>query len=223
MCRAAVVLCQDQQTGTASRGVIVKLYNFAAPNPHKVRIYAAEKGIALELVDVDVMNHGLRTPQMLAKNPLAVVPFLELDDGTVIRESLVIIEYLEELNPAPPMLGRSPLERARIRELDRLAELGLMIELAHYCHHVSPFFADKGPQSPEGAKMALNCYRKNLSIMDKEIGSRAFVAGDAPSVADCTLYATLGFGDYVGLKDADEFPNITRWRKAFAERPSASA
>ncbi len=201
----------------------MKLYNFAAPNPQKVRIYAAEKGIALDLVDVDVMNHGLRTPEMLAKNPLAVVPFLELDDGTIIRESLVIIEYLEELNPQPPMLGRTPLERARIRELDRLAELGLMLELANYCHHVSPFFADKGPQAPEGAAMARNIYRKNLSIMDMEIGGKAFVAGDAPSVADCTLFATLGFGDYVGVKDADEFQNIARWRKAFAQRPSASA
>ena len=70
----------------------MKLYNFAAPNPQKVRIYAAEKGIPLELVEVDVISRQLRTPAMLAKNPLAVVPFLELDDGTVIRESLVIIE-----------------------------------------------------------------------------------------------------------------------------------
>ncbi|MEN3976787.1 glutathione S-transferase family protein [Emcibacter sp. SYSU 3D8] len=201
----------------------MKLYNFAAPNPQKVRIYAAEKGIALELVQVDVMNHQLRTPEMLAKNPLAVVPFLELDDGTVIRESLVIIEYLEELYPEPPMLGSTALERARIRELDRLAEFGLMVELANYVHHVSPFFADKGPQSPDAAKMAVNCYRKNLGVMDREIGGKPFVAGDRPSVADCTLYAILDFGDYVGLKDADEFPNVVRWRKTFATRPSASA
>lgn len=201
----------------------MKLYNFAAPNPQKVRIYAAEKGIPLELVEVDVISRQLRTPAMLAKNPLAVVPFLELDDGTVIRESLVIIEYLEELYPRPPMLGRSPLERARIREIDRLAELGLMVELAHYAHNISPFFADKGPQSPDAAKMAVNCYRKNLGIMDREIGGKPFVAGDTPSVADCTLYATIGFGDYVGLKDADDFPNIVRWRTAFSQRPSASA
>jgi glutathione S-transferase len=201
----------------------MKLYNFAAPNPQKVRIYAAEKGISLELVDVDVMGGGLRTPEMLAKNPLAVVPFLELDDGTVIRESLAIIEYLEELNPEPPMLGTTPLERARVREMDRLAELGLMGELGNYVHHVSPFFADKGPQAPEAAKMAHNCYRKKLAIMDQEIGAKPFVAGDRPSVADCTLFSTLAFGDYIRLKDADEFPNIRRWRTAFAERPSASA
>jgi glutathione S-transferase len=201
----------------------MKMYDFPAPNPQKVRIYAAEKGIPIDYVRVDVMGHQLRTPEMLAKNPLAVVPFLELDDGTVIRESLAIIEYLEELHPEPPMLGRSPLERARVRELDRLAELGLMIELAHYAHNVSPFFADKGPQSPEAAAMAVNVWRKNLAVMDREIGGRPFVAGDRPSVADCTLFATLAFADYVGLKDADGFANIARWRAGFAARPSATA
>ena len=201
----------------------MKLYNFTAPNPQKVRIYAAEKGIDLEIVDVDVMNHGLRTPEMLKKNPLAVVPFMELDDGTIIRESLVIIEYLEELHPEPPMLGTNPLERAKIRQYDRLAELGLMLELGNYVHHVSPFFADKGPQAPEGAEMALNCYRKNLKIMDDEIGDNTFVAGDAPTVADCTLYSTLDFGDYVGQPLDPAFANITRWREMFSKRPSAGA
>jgi len=152
-----------------------------------------------------------------------VVPFLELDDGTIIRESLVIIEYLEELYPEPPLLGTSPLERAHIRQYDRLAELGLMAELGNYVHHVSPFFADKGPQSPEAAQMALNGYRKNLKIMDAEIGGNLFVAGDTVSVADCTLYSTLDFGDYVGQKLDPALENITRWRAMFSQRPSAKA
>ena len=201
----------------------MKIYNFEAPNPQKVRIYVVEKGIDVDFVQVDVMGHALRTPEMLAKNPLAIVPFMELDDGTVIRESLVIIEYLEALHPEPPMLGTTPLERAAIQQLDRLAELGLMFELGNYVHHVSPFFADKGPQSPEAAEMALNCYRKNLKIMDDEIADNAFVAGDKPTVADCTLYSTLDFGDYVGQPLDPAFANITRWRAAFSQRPSASA
>ena len=201
----------------------MKIYDFEAPNPQKVRIYAAEKSLKLNFVPVDVMNHGLRTPEMLKKNPLAVVPFLELDDGTVIRESLVIIEYLESLHPEPPMLGTSPLDRAKIQQLDRLAELGLMLELGNYVHNISPFFADKGPQSPEAAEMALNSYRKNLKIMDAEIGDNPFVAGDKPTVADCTLYSTLDFGDYVGQALDPAFANITRWRADFSSRPSASA
>lgn len=201
----------------------MKMYDFKAPNAQKVRIYAVEKGIDLPCVEVDVINHGLRTPEMLKKNPLATVPFLELDDGHVIRESRAIIEYFEAVQPDPPMLGTTPLEWARVQELDRLAELGLMIELAHYAHNVSPFFADKGPQSPEAAEMARNCYVKNLAIMDNEIDGNIFVAGDVPAIADCTLYSTLTFADEVQIPLDEEFSNIYRWREGFSARPSAAA
>lgn len=201
----------------------MKMYDFKAPNAQKVRIYAAEKGIDLAYEQVDVINHALRTPEMLKKNPLATVPFLELDDGHIIRESRAIIEYFEALHPDPPMLGTSPLERARVQELDRIAELGLMIELGHYVHNISPFFADKGPQSPEAAEMARNCYTKNLAIMDDDIGDNKFVAGDEPTIADCTLYSSLTFADEVQIPLDEKFANICRWRAEFAARPSAAA
>jgi glutathione S-transferase len=201
----------------------VKLYDFDAPNPQKVRIYAAEKGIALDCEQVAVLEHELRTPEMLAKNPLATVPFLELDDGQVIRESLAIIEYLEAMHPEPPMLGTTPLERARIQELDRLAELGVMLEAANYVHNVSPFFADLGPQSQDAAQMASNNFRSKLAVLDAEIGARPFVAGDRPTVADCTLYSTLDFAAKIGLAVSAELGNVLRWQRDFAKRPSASA
>jgi glutathione S-transferase len=201
----------------------VKLYDFDAPNPQKVRIYAAEKGIDLPCEPVAVLEHGLRTPEMLAKNPLGTVPFLELDDGQIIRESLAIIEYLEALYPDPPMLGTTPLERARIQELDRLAELGVMLEAANYVHHISPFFADLGPQSPEAAEMAANNFRKRLAVLDAEISERPFVAGERPTVADCTLYSTLDFGAKIGLGVPEALVNVLRWQSEFAKRPSASA
>lgn len=201
----------------------MKLYDFDAPNPQKVRIYAAEKGIALDCEQVAVLEHELRTPEMLAKNPLATVPFLELDDGQVIRESLAIIEYLEAMHPEPPMLGTTPLERARIQELDRLAELGVMLEAANYVHNVSPFFADLGPQSQDAAQMASNNFRSKLAVLDAEIGARPFVAGDRPTVADCTLYSTLDFAAKIGLAVSAELGNVLRWQRDFAKRPSASA
>jgi len=201
----------------------VKLYDFDAPNPQKVRIYAAEKGINLPCEQVAVLEHGLRTPELLAKNPLAQVPFLELDDGHIIRESLAIIEYLEALHPEPPMLGSTPLERARIQELDRLAELGVLMEAANYAHHMHPFFADLGPQSAQGAEMASNIFSKKLTVMDTEIGGRAFVAGDRPTVADCTLYCALDFASKVGLTVPEVLSNVLRWQREFAARPSAAA
>ena len=199
----------------------MKFYDFDAPNPHKVRIYAAEKGIDLPCVQVALDE--LKTPAMLAKNPLAQVPFLELDDGEVIRESLVIIEYLEALHPSPPMLGTTPIERARIQQLDRLAELGILMECADYLHHVSPHFASLGPQSAEGAEMARLLMNKNLAVMDREVGDQSFVAGDNPSVADCTLYATVRFVRKIGLGIPEELENISRWEQSFSTRPSANA
>ena len=201
----------------------MKLYDYDAPNPQKVRIYAAEKGFELQCEQVAVLEHGLRAPAMLAKNPLAQVPFLELDDGHIIRESLAIIEYLESIHPEPPMLGSNPLERARIQELDRLAELGIMLEAANFVHHTVPFFADLGPQSEQGGQMASNIFQKKLKIMDSEIGENEFVAGGRPSVADCTLYSALDFAAKFGLKVPEELKNLRRWQRAFAERPSASA
>lgn len=201
----------------------MKLYDYDAPNPQKVRIYAAEKGIELPCEQVAVLEHGLKSPAMLAKNPLAQVPFLELDDGHIIRESLAIIEYLESLHPEPPMLGATPLERARIQELDRLAELGIMMEAANFVHHTVPFFADLGPQSEQGGQMASNIFQQKLTIMDAEIGTHAFVAGDRPSVADCTLYSALDFAAKFGLTVPDNLGNLLRWQSAFAGRPSASA
>ena len=201
----------------------MKFYDFDAPNPQKVRIYAAEKGIELPCVQVAVLKGELHTPEMLAKNPLAQVPFLELDDGEVLRESLVIIEYLEACHPNPPMLGTTPIERARIQQLDRLAELGILMECANYVHHSNPFFESLGPQSEDGAEMARLIMNKKLAVMDTEIGERAFVAGDKPSVADCTVYATVGFVRKYGPGVPAEFANIHRWAEAFSARPSASA
>jgi glutathione S-transferase len=167
-------------------GVTMKMYDYPAPNAQKVKIFAHEKDITIEYIQVDLLNHELRTPKMLSKNPMGTVPFLELEDGEVIRESRAIIEYLEGIKDSPNMLGEDPLERARIHEIDRLAELGLMIELAHYVHNISPFFADKGPQSKEAAEMALNCYKKNLHILEDSINGDEFLIFDRPTVADCT-------------------------------------
>lgn len=201
----------------------MKLYDFDAPNPQKVRIYAAEKGIALTCVPVAVLEGELHQPQWLEKNPLAQVPFLELDDGEIIRESLTIIEYLEALHPTPPMIGTTPIERARIQQLDRLAELGILMECANYVHHANPFFASLGPQSADGAEMARLIMNKKLAVMDNEIGDRPFVAGDTVSIADCTLFASVGFIRKYGPGIPEEFKNISRWETEFAARPSASA
>jgi len=197
------------------------MYDYPAPNAQKVKIFAYEKEISIEYIPVDLLNHELRTPEMLNKNPMGTVPFLELEDGEIIRESRAIIEYLEGIKESPNMLGKSPLEKARIQEIDRLAELGLMIELAHYVHNISPFFADKGPQSKKAAEMALNCYKKNLQILEDSIRGDEFLIFDRPTVADCTLFSTLTFAESIGVEDQNSFSKIMEWYKKFGKRQSA--
>ena len=199
----------------------MKMYDYPAPNAQKVKIFAYEKEISIKYIPVDLLNHELRTPEMLNKNPMGTVPFLELEDGEIIRESRAIIEYLEGIKESPNMLGKSPLEKARIQEIDRLAELGLMIELAHYVHNISPFFADKGPQSKEAAEMALNCYKKNLQILEDSIRGDEFLIFDRPTVADCTLFSTLTFAESIGVEDQNSFSKIMEWYKKFGKRQSA--
>ncbi|MBH15369.1 MAG: hypothetical protein CL871_04520 [Cytophagia bacterium] len=201
----------------------MKMYDYPAPNAQKVRIFAYEKKISIDYISVDLLNHALRTPEMLKKNPLATVPFLELDDGAIIRESRAIIEYLEGIKNEPNMLGSDPLEKARIQEIDRLIELGLMFELGNYVHNVSPFFKDKGPQSEEAKEMALNCYKKNLKILENEITGDEFLIFNRPTVADCTLFSTFTFAESLSLNHHNDFKNISKWYLKFKERKSSKA
>lgn len=201
----------------------MKMYDYPAPNAQKVKIFAHEKDISIEYIQVDLLNHELRTPEMLNKNPMGTVPFLELDGGEVIRESRAIIEYLEGIKDSPNMLGKNPLEKARIHEIDRLAELGLMIELAHYVHNISPFFADKGPQSKEAAEMALNCYKKNLRILEDSINGDEFLIFNRPTVADCTLFSTFTFAESIGVDDQNSFSKTMEWYKKFGNRSSTES
>lgn len=144
---------------------------------------------------------------------------LALDDGNYLTESLPIIEYLEELYPQPVMIGESALERAYTRAIERQIELGILNPIARCVHATnSPLGL---PARPEVAAAEWERLCDALPLVDARIGSSAFVAGDKPSIADCTLFAGLLFGEMFGVTIPAEHANIHRWRDAFAERPSA--
>jgi glutathione S-transferase len=198
----------------------MKLYVFAfAPNPRKVLCYIKEKGLALELVNVNIAAGEQKRPEFLAKNPLGALPVLELDDGTALTESLAIIEYLEEKNPQPPMIGTSPVERARVRELERIIEMSILGRAARVFRNTHPMFASAHiPQVAEQARAELPPV---LDILDKRIGGNAFVAGERPTIADCTLFATFGLAQLAELDLVGGRANIGRWHESFQRRPSA--
>jgi glutathione S-transferase len=202
----------------------MKLYDFAgAPNPKKVRVYLAEKGFTVATEQVNIVTGENRTPEFLKKNPFGTVPVLELDDGSHLTESLAIMEYFEELHPNPPMVGTAPLERARVRELERIADLGVLLRVATIFQNTHPFMAKRLKQSADTADNARNQLATFLKVIDGRIGSHPFVAGERPSIADCTLLAALDFAEFAQVQIDPGCTNVARWYSSFKQRPSAQA
>jgi len=202
----------------------MKIYDFGgAPNPKKLRVYLAEKGIKVPMEQVDIISGQNRQPEFLKKNPMGGLPVLEMDDGSHLSESLAIIEYFEELHPEPPMIGKTPQERARTRALERIVELGVMNSVGTIFQNTHPFMAGRIKQSADAAETARQRLHATLKVLDDQMGSQPFLAGARPSIADCTLLAALDFAAFAGVELDPAFKNIARWQESFKERPSASA
>jgi glutathione S-transferase len=206
----------------------MKLYMFqVAPNPTRVRLYLAEKKAAGAEINITEVIVSLPQGEQkgaahLKRNPFGKLPVLELDDGTHLIESLAIIEYLEELFPDPPMIGTDPLERARVRELDRIADLGVLIAVARIIHATnSPL---KLPPVPEVAEQARAALPDALRFLDDRLADgRAFLAGDRPTIADCTLGAAFQFARFGQVEIDPAFTHLARWDAAFRQRPAAQS
>jgi glutathione S-transferase len=202
----------------------MKIYDFAgAPNPKKLRVYLAEKGLEVPCEQVSIINGENRTPEFLQKNPLGGLPVVELEDGSHLTESLAIMEYFEELHPNPPMIGTTPLERARVRALERIIEMGVLLRVATVFQNTHPFMAGRIKQSADAAENARTQLAGTLKVVDGKIGKHPFVAGAHPTIADCTLLAALDFGEFAGVPLDPAFTNVARWYADFKKRPSASA
>ena len=204
----------------------MKLYMFpVAPNPTRVRLYLAEKAAAgtkipIEQIAVNLPQGEQRSPEHRARHPLGKLPVLELDDGRFFTESLAIIEYLEELHPDPPLIGTSPEERMRVRELERLAELGVLVPVARIVHATnSPIGA---PPEPAVAESARSVLPDGLRVLDDTLADgRPFIAGERPTIADCTLAAALQFGRFRDVTVDPAFENVVAWDERYRARPPA--
>ena len=204
----------------------MKLYFFPlAPNPTKVRLYLAEKAaggapIEIEEVLVNLAAGEQKEPAHAARNPFRRLPALELDDGSTLTESLAIIEYLEELHPEPPLIGREAQERARVRQLERIADLGVLISTARLIHATnSPL---KLPPNPAVADYHRELLATPLTYLDEQLSDgRPFLAGDAPTIADCTLAAAFQFGRFRDAPFDPAYSHLARWDAAYRERAPA--
>ena len=203
----------------------MKLYNSAmpAPNPRRVRIFAAEKGIDLPLEEVALAKREHKSEEFRKKNSLGQTPVLELDDGTTISESVSICRYLEELHPEKPLFGRNAVERAQVDMWLRRVEFALMGPVGNFWRHAHPWtakvvkqFNDFGESNREGAEAAFRW-------LDRELEGRTFLVGDYFSVADITALCTVDFAGFAGLAMPEGTPHLHAWHQRVSSRPSAAA
>ena len=203
----------------------MKLYDAGrAPNPRRVRVFLAEKGVTVPVVSIDLARLEHKAPAYVAVNPLQRTPALELDDGTVISESIAICRYFEELHPEPPLFGTGALERARVEMWQRRLEFGLLGTVAAVFRHLHPAMAEmEVPQVAAWGETNKPRVIEFLRFLDDELADRRFIAGDRFSVADITGLVGLDFMKPAKLSLPDELANVRRWHAELAARPSAQA
>jgi glutathione S-transferase len=204
----------------------MKLYDCAtAPSPRRVRIFAAEKGIELDRVEIDLKTGAQFAPEFRALNPDCVVPVLELDDGTAISEVLAICQYLEELHPDPALFGQTAEQRAvSTMWNNKIEQHGLMHmrdALGLRGHAITgPHGVD---QIPELAERGRQCVIAFFDRLEQQLESRAFITGDEYSIADITGLVLIDFARWIKLEVPEEAVNLRRWYGDVSTRPSAGA
>ena len=152
----------------------------SAPNPRRVRIFMAEKGIPITYEEHDLTKGDLRQPEFTKLNRLQRVPVLLLDDGTAIAETMAICRYFEETHPTPPLMGTGAKQRALIEMWNRRVELGLMLQVAQAFRHLHPSMATmEVPQVKEWGEANKPKAQEMLRIMDEALGHHAYIAGDS--------------------------------------------
>lgn len=203
----------------------MKLYDGGrAPNPRRVRIYLAEKGLSVPLDPVDLGALAQKSPAFTAVNPVQRVPALQLDDGTVIAESIAICRYFEAQHPEPPLFGKGAKDEAIVEMWQRRVEFHLLTPISHVFRNSHPAMKEmEVPQVPAWAEANKPRVMEFLALLDHELKGRRYIAGDSYTVADITGLVSVDFLKPAKLAVPDELTNLKRWHGDVSARPSAKA
>jgi len=195
-----------------------------APNPRRVKVFLAEKGISVPVEQVDLGKMAHKSPQYTAINPLQRVPALELDDGTVISESIAICRYFERLHPEPPLFGADAKDMALVEMWERRLEFHLLGPISHIFRNSHPAMKEmEVPQVPAWADANKPRVMDFLTLLDRELKARRFIAGDRYTVADITGMIAVDFMKPAKLSAPETLTNLKRWHDEVSARPSAKA
>ena len=203
----------------------MKLYDGGrAPNPRRVKVFLAEKGISVPVEQVDLGKMAHKSPQYTAINPLQRVPALELDDGTVISESIAICRYFERLHPEPPLFGADAKDMALVERWERRLEFHLLGPISHIFRNSHPAMKEmEVPQVPAWADANKPRVMDFLTLLDRELKARRYIAGDRYTVADITGMIAVDFMKPAKLSAPETLTNLKRWHDEVSARPSAKA
>jgi glutathione S-transferase len=203
----------------------MKLYEFTgAPNPRRVRVFLAEKGINdVPSVQVNLAGGDNYKPEFLKMNPMGRVPVLELDDGTHIAESVAICRYFEETKPEPRLMGVDAKDKAIVEMWNRRMEFEILSMTAGAFRNLSEYFKGRIPQVKEYGEICKNAAVKRFEWLDTVLADREFIAGPRYTIADITALIGIDFGRPSGIKIQETQKNLTRWHQAVSSRPSAKA
>jgi glutathione S-transferase len=204
----------------------MKVYEYKAfPNPWRVRMALAEKGLTdrVEFVQVDVPNGAHKQPEFLTKNPAGAVPLLELDDGTCIAECTAITEYFDHLTGEPTLTGTSAQERAVIHMMQRRVEANLLDAIANYFHHATSGLGFEAYQIPAWGEKQKEQALAAIDNLNQLLEHQPYIAGDRFSVADITAAAGFAFGGFCGIAIPETATHLKAWHERMMQRPSFSA
>ncbi len=203
----------------------MKLYDGGrAPNPRRVTLFLAEKGIEVEKVPVDMGRLEHKSAGLSQLNPLQRLPVLVLDDGTVLTETIAICRYFEELHPEPALFGTGARQRALVEMWQRRVELHFFMAVAAVFRHLHPAMKDwEVPQVPEWGEANRPKALNFLALLDQELAGRTYVAGDRFSVADITCHVTMGFMKLARIALPEDLVHVKRWFHLVSERPAFRA
>jgi glutathione S-transferase len=204
----------------------MKLYGapMPAPNPRRVRMFLAEKGVELTETPLDLMKREHKSPEHRARNSLGQVPTLELDDGTMISETVAICRYFEETNPEPPLFGRTAKEKALVDMWVRRMEFILMTPVGNYWRHAHPRTAALITQYKDFGASNVEAWAGAQRWLDRELAAAGpFVAGEGYTIADICALSTVDFAAWIGLPLDPALTSLAAWHERVSARPSARA
>jgi glutathione S-transferase len=202
----------------------MKLYDSKmAPNPRRVRIFLAEKGIQVPDDQVDLAKAQNRSPEFLKINPMGGVPVLQMDDGTNLAESVAICRYFEETHPEPRLMGVDARDKAEVEMWQRRMELNLFSTVTGCFRNTSEFFKGRIPQVPEYGEVCRQAAEKAFGMVDGFLADRKFIAGERYTIADITTMIAIDFAGWIKLTLPDDCPHLRRWHQTVSARPSAKA